>query len=53
MFRDGSVTSYKRGATGSNPVAPTRSEGMLGGRSAHGEPSEESYRSQDSHAGSH
>ena len=30
-FRDGTNAPYKRGVTGSNPVAPTRSEGMLGG----------------------
>ncbi len=28
MFRHGSVTSYKRGVTGSNPVAPTRQNGL-------------------------
>ncbi len=29
---DGRVASYKRGVTGSNPVAPTRSEGVWGSR---------------------
>jgi len=39
MSRDGSVTSYKRGVTGSNPVAPTRSEGFGVPGPVGGEPS--------------